>query len=121
MKRAPLFVLLLGAAFFTAAAAAASIPSFILHDGDVSAAQSGAQAKPSVFKGKIIKKYVAKLRPPRINGKRTGDKGASGKYVKLAVRFSASSNNVRTYITISNLKNGGTDPGFNTGAFLCSY
>ncbi|CAI5511700.1 unnamed protein product [Closterium sp. Naga37s-1] len=67
------------AAFLTAVASAPIVPPFLLArsalHGGVSTTAPAAQAKPLVWKGRTIYKYVTKLRPTRLNGKVVGDKG----------------------------------------------
>ncbi|CAI5496735.1 unnamed protein product, partial [Closterium sp. Naga37s-1] len=74
------------AAFLAAGASASIFPPFLAHGGVSNPAASAAQAaKPMVWKGKTVLKYVAKFRPSTLNGKVIGDKGASGKYVTKIV------------------------------------
>ncbi|CAI5532020.1 unnamed protein product, partial [Closterium sp. Naga37s-1] len=77
------------AAFLTAVASAPIVPPFLLArsalHGGVSTTAPAAQAKPLVWKGRTVYKYVTKLRPTRLEGKVVGDKGASGKYVTKIV------------------------------------
>ncbi|CAI5510517.1 unnamed protein product, partial [Closterium sp. Naga37s-1] len=65
---------------YGASATSLSAP-LLSHLGDSSIASadstaSAAQAKPLFYKGKVVVKYVAKLRPTK-----TGDKGARGKVI----------------------------------------
>ncbi|CAI5475132.1 unnamed protein product [Closterium sp. Yama58-4] len=94
-RRTPAPVFLLLCAAFLTAVAASTLPPFPLRDGSVLTAASAAQAKPSVWKGKAIIKYVNKLRPTKINGKVVGDKGAFSKLVLSGVRYSATYYGVR--------------------------
>ncbi|CAI5506066.1 unnamed protein product [Closterium sp. Naga37s-1] len=78
------------AVFFTASSAA--FPPFLSRVGSASAASTAAQAEPLAVKGKTVEKWVAKLRPAKINGKVVGDKGASGKTVVKVVSVSSAKN-----------------------------
>ncbi|CAI5940798.1 unnamed protein product [Closterium sp. NIES-64] len=83
MECASLLCVLLCEALFTAGGASrasfgAPLPP---SNGGSAAVPSAAQAKPLVWKGKTIMKYVAKLTPTKSNGNVVGDTGASGKVV----------------------------------------
>ncbi|CAI5487717.1 unnamed protein product [Closterium sp. Naga37s-1] len=67
-------------------ATATSFLSLLPRD-NVSSAASDAQAKPTVWQGRTIVKYVANLHPTKYNGKVVGDAGAFGKMVFMAVLF----------------------------------
>ncbi|CAI5487728.1 unnamed protein product, partial [Closterium sp. Naga37s-1] len=77
-----LCLLLLCATVCTAYGASTTsfLDALLAHQGGSSAASaaSTAQAKPLIYKGKRYGKYVAKLRPTKLNGKLVGDAGASG-------------------------------------------
>ncbi|CAI5481677.1 unnamed protein product [Closterium sp. Yama58-4] len=55
-------------------------------------------------------KYVAKFRPSTLNRKVIGDKGASGKYVRKIVRYSATTYYSESVISILTIKTGGKEP-----------
>ncbi|CAI5961354.1 unnamed protein product [Closterium sp. NIES-65] len=114
MERTPplVFVLLLCAAFLTAAAASASIfPPFLARHGSASAVSAAQLAKPLKQKGKVLEKRAAKLRPTRKNGKVIGDKWASGKMVFKTVMYSASSYAGIYACNIFKIDSGGQTPG----------
>ncbi|CAI5961293.1 unnamed protein product [Closterium sp. NIES-65] len=112
MERAPpLLVLLLCLAFFTAAAASASnFPPLLARDGSASAASAAQDAKPLAKKGKVIDKYVVKLRPPKENGKVIGDKGASGKCATKSVMYSSTSYAYVLICKVFKIASGGKKP-----------
>ncbi|CAI5952486.1 unnamed protein product [Closterium sp. NIES-65] len=102
------------AALFTVAASASLFPA-ALRDGGVTAA-SAAQTKPLAWKGKTIAKYMTKLRPTKLNGRLVGDKGAPGKYVLKAVRYSPTSYYITYYMEILHIRSEGKMPTFSAGA-----
>ncbi|CAI5488363.1 unnamed protein product, partial [Closterium sp. Naga37s-1] len=76
------------AAFFTAGATTASatlLAPLLSRGGNISAAASAAQARPLVWKGKVVEKYVAKMHATKSKGKLIGDSGAWGKLVLKSV------------------------------------
>ncbi|CAI5985030.1 unnamed protein product, partial [Closterium sp. NIES-64] len=100
-----------GAAFFTAAAASASnFPPLLARDGSASAASAAQDAKPLANKGKVIDKYVVKLRPPKENGKVIGDKGASGKCATKSVMYSSTSYAYVFICKVFKIASGGKKP-----------
>ncbi|CAI5463851.1 unnamed protein product [Closterium sp. Yama58-4] len=109
MERAPpLLVVLLCAAFFTAAASASNFPPFLARGGSASAATAGPFAKKQ--KAKVIDKYVAKLHPPKRDGKLIGDKGASGRCATKAVMYSSTSYAYVSLCKAFKLDSGGKPP-----------
>ncbi|CAI7775754.1 unnamed protein product [Closterium sp. NIES-53] len=79
-------MILFCAVLLTAVASASLLPPLLPPDENFYAA-SASQPRPLRWKGRRLSKYVAKLRPTKINGGLVGDKGASGKYVVEAVRY----------------------------------
>ncbi|CAI7810195.1 unnamed protein product [Closterium sp. NIES-53] len=114
MERAAYLLILLCAAHLTAAAPASALPPLLPRDGGSSAA-SAAQARPLRLKGKTVQKYVTKLYPTKLNGKLVGDKGASGKFVIKAVRFSTATYYIVYIVKVFNIKSGGY-PSVGTGS-----
>ncbi|CAI5503455.1 unnamed protein product [Closterium sp. Naga37s-1] len=104
----PFIIVLLCAALFTAAASASFLGPFFPR-GDGSSVPLASQAvKPQIWKGNVFEKYVAKLRPTKINGKVVGDKGASGIFVLKGVSYGGPVNAFyEVYALYRNLKSGG--------------
>ncbi|CAI5467437.1 unnamed protein product, partial [Closterium sp. Yama58-4] len=119
MKRVVfLVIVLLCAALFTAATSASLLSPLLPRGGDIISPASAAQARPMVWQGKTIFKYVVKLRPTKINGKLVGDEDASGKYILKAVRYSATSYYIKYTVDILNIRSGGEAPTMDARSLL---
>ncbi|CAI5487734.1 unnamed protein product [Closterium sp. Naga37s-1] len=94
------------AASAASAAAAAASTASTASVASTAFMANAPQAKALGPKGQWILKLVAKLRPTKCNGKVVGDKGASGKIVIAAVKYSASSYTTTTKFLLQNLKGG---------------
>ncbi|GJP62708.1 hypothetical protein CLOP_g19739 [Closterium sp. NIES-67] len=118
MRRTSLFCVLLCGTLFTVYGGASATSSFLAPllplDGGAaaSAASSTAQARPLLRKGKTILKYVARFFPTKRNGKVIGDKGASGRFVAKAIRYSEVVYAIIAKILVLNIKSGGETPMF---------
>ncbi|CAI5469077.1 unnamed protein product [Closterium sp. Yama58-4] len=77
-------------------------------------------AKPLARRGKIVDKYVAKLRPTKVNGKVIGCKGASGRMVMKITKYSATNYRYSFTTNLIKLQNGGGSPGFVSYAHSCT-
>ncbi|CAI7850304.1 unnamed protein product, partial [Closterium sp. NIES-53] len=70
---------------------------------------SSAYATPLV-KGKVFLRYVARLTPPRSNGKVVGDRGATGKVIMKGIKASASACYLVIKMRVNNIQSGGAAP-----------
>ncbi|CAI7810168.1 unnamed protein product [Closterium sp. NIES-53] len=113
MERAALLCVLLCAALFTAGGASA-VP-FPPSDSAAVVPSAVQAAKPLYWKGKTIRKYVAKLTPTKSNGKVIGDAGASGVDVVKAIMFSSDHYQVSLKVQALNLKYGSSIPSIGVG------
>ncbi|CAI6011983.1 unnamed protein product [Closterium sp. NIES-65] len=121
-ERAALLCMLLCAALFIAHGASAS--SFLPHDAgaiaaSATAATSTLHPRRQLLKGKIIARFGAVLRPTWHQGKVIGDKGASGRVVVKAVRYSEARYTVFLKIFIFAIKSRGKNP-MTTPASTCT-
>ncbi|CAI5467406.1 unnamed protein product [Closterium sp. Yama58-4] len=96
--------ILLCAVLLTAVASASLLTPLLPPDA------SASRTKPQRWKGRRISKYVAKLRSTKINGGLVGDKGASGKYVVEAVKYSGVNSYMYLTLDVVNIKSGGKAP-----------
>ncbi|CAI5518652.1 unnamed protein product [Closterium sp. Naga37s-1] len=97
-------LILFCAVLLTAVASASLLTPLLPPDAPAS------RTKPLRWKGRRMSKYVAKLRPTKINGGLVGDKGASGKYVVEAVRYSGTNSYMYLTLDVMNIKSGGKAP-----------
>ncbi|CAI5976556.1 unnamed protein product [Closterium sp. NIES-65] len=97
----------------TASPPSASLAAFLPAAGGRLPVTSSTHATPLV-KGKVFLRYVARLTPPRSNGKVVGDRGATGKVIMKGIKASASANYVVLKVRVNNVRSGGAVPSMDT-------